>query len=1120
LRLANNLQNKSQSGVATEKDLHGLLCSLTNEGAGVVLIVDGFDECHEYESEHHKRCRLSRQRFLQQLFSAFVGTSSRLIMVSRDEDDLRSAFCTPGQDTLLEHVVDHGITTTDVHVDIQRFCYAQVDSNPRLSQQPDDLRNDVLDHLINGSDGMFLFASLQCALLAQAKNAAQLRRRMEDIPRDLDSFYEQYWQRIMDSDDLEQKRVLRILRWVTFAAEPLTVPALFEAIALQAQNGKLDISQEWLPMQNISERVARTDLLDACRPFLVLRRSNTTESFATTTVQLCHFSMKAFLAERLRIPEQKKLSATKDPILAELCVGYLAAGIPWKPLISTDPCLQSHPLLSYALFNLTQHFERDDSTFTSAHKLLLEFYDPANQNWIKWRDENERQTSKLHRHMSLNGRPGGRCYYAAAQGLDFVLDQLLADDADAINIVGGAYGTPLQVACSKGLVSTVTVLLRHSAAVNLTAGIHGTALHAAVAADVLAIVEALLTHEADASAMNASGRTALLEAVWREHWSIVPCLISASQHVDLACPFGNTPLSIAAQKGHQETIESLVKSGACVNPDSRLVNPLHAACRYAKVAAATLLLRLGANADSLDSKNRTPLIVAAESGNYAMTRVLLNAGASPHIVAADGWRALPLAAKNGHSKVVRALIDHRADFAATGPDGRTPFLLAVEHGLLETVQIFIDMKADPVALCSSKSSGVRLSTVYHKAASNDNLELVQAFLDAGLELAYTDSSGDTLLHSAAADGCLRTASGLLGRSADPTMKNQKDRCSLCGAAIGDHTAVVRLLLEHVSRHPDCEDLIGAALVAGAYANSIASVELLGDAAVALGIAHEKIQHAMVEAAGRGEIGIVRLLLARGACVALPDTSGRTSLCMAASRGEPRMVEFLLASGACPNRADRNGMTPLHIAAEAGHSVVVKVLLHGGSQTDRMAKGYLTPLGMAMQRKHVGIIRLLMDQGADAHIICETCDSRLLYYSRFRLVVVREIPLAERVGHTVQWRDQRGRSLIHLAAAQGRACCVEASVKLGISVNMADGQKRTPLHWAAHFGHELVVDQLVNLGADVSLTDQQHRLSADLAAISGYAALAASLNRLYRRKIRRRASVALETDAGEDCWPET
>jgi ankyrin repeat protein len=519
--------------------------------------------------------------------------------------------------------------------------------------------------------------------------------------------------------------------------------------------------------------------------------------------------MKAFLTERFRAPEQKKLPPMKDPVLAKLCVGYLAAGIPWNPSSAADPRLQAHPLLTYALFNLARHFEPNDSSFTSA-QLMLDFYRPTNLFWTRWRDEYESQISKRDRLTAPNIRPGERCSYTASQGLDFVLEQLIADDATVVNMVGGTYGTPLQVACFKGLASTVTILLRHGAAVSLRAGIYTTALHAAVAADVLAIVEALLAHGAKATAVNASGRTALLEAIWYEHWSIVPFLISATEQVDLACTFGNMPLSTAAQKGHLETIESLVKKGAALNPDRGLVNPLLAACRHGKVSAAALLLRSGADGNVLDPRDRTPLIVSAELGNHELTQLLLDAGVDPDCRDSLGWSALHHSAAAGQWRPVKSLLAAGANHSLRDLSGRsrTAMHMAVTRGHFKTVQAMLSFdlniedtslifelvrtsKVKNFATFSQELLDTELSKDRRRTLSDmllscvvrlEDVAAVKLLFEGGASIGQANATRQTPLFLATANRNDTTVEILLGAGADPHIIDWTGEMALANAA--------------------------------------------------------------------------------------------------------------------------------------------------------------------------------------------------------------------------------------------------------------------------------------------------------------------------------------------------
>jgi ankyrin len=492
-----------------------------------------------------------------------------------------------------------------------------------------------------------------------------------------------------------------------------------------------------------------------------------------------------------------------------------------------------------------------------------------------------------------------------------------------------------------------------------------------------------------------------------------------------------------------------------------------------------------------------------------MIRVLLDAGADPHVATPDGWKALPIASKNGHAKVVRALIDCGAGTATYAPDGRTSFLLAVESGHLETVQIFIDRKANPFALCSSTTFRVGLTTVYHKAAADNNLELVNVFLDAGVPLDHTAFDGNTLLHHAATYGSLRTIRGLLERGADPALRNHKNRRPLCCAALYNETDVVKILLKHVSRRSDSSDLIHSALVTAIGNCSAGIVRLLYDAALASYTTSERNRDPMLIAAERGRTDNVRALLARGAYVDVPGVRGRTPLYMAASCRHLRMVQFLLSQGANPELADSEGMTALHGAARAGCPLVIKALLDGGAQVNHMAMGYLTPLAVAAKREDV--LKQLLSHGADAHIICYSCDSTLstILHSKKRMTF--GIPLAHRRSYTVRWRDQLGRSFIHMAAARGFSCCISASIGARVSVNMPDEQQWTPLHWAAYFGHEELSKWLVRIGANPLAIDQQRRTPAHVAAIAGHVTVAQSLDVIPR--------VENPDYAQDDRWPE-
>lgn len=70
-------------------------------------------------------------------------------------------------------------------------------------------------------------------------------------------------------------------------------------------------------------------------------------------------------------------------------------------------------------------------------------------------------------------------------------------------------------------------------------------------------------------------------------------------------------------------------------------------------------------------------------------------------------------------------------------------------------------------------------------------------------------------------------------------------------------------------------------------------------------------------------------------------------------------------------------------------------------------------------------------------------------------------------------DDKGSSLLHLAAREGRVDLVEKVLNLGVNVNMTDLRKKSALTISAEHGRQGVVDLLLNRGADVNAEDSMH-----------------------------------------------
>ena len=92
LWLAEAARRHSDSQIAAELEFVKLFSDIARTDTGLTIIVDGFDECHEFESDVQRRCGFGRDALLQRLRLSVTGTSSHLLVISREEVDIRSAL--------------------------------------------------------------------------------------------------------------------------------------------------------------------------------------------------------------------------------------------------------------------------------------------------------------------------------------------------------------------------------------------------------------------------------------------------------------------------------------------------------------------------------------------------------------------------------------------------------------------------------------------------------------------------------------------------------------------------------------------------------------------------------------------------------------------------------------------------------------------------------------------------------------------------------------------------------------------------------------------------------------------------------------------------------------------
>ncbi|KAL8826454.1 MAG: hypothetical protein Q9191_003788 [Dirinaria sp. TL-2023a] len=699
--LAKTAYSKRQSPKATEQDLWHLFTEINTQVRNSVFVVDGYDECTTEASNLKTHASsTSRVAFLKKLISSTKASGSQLLLVSREDHDIREQLAGVGITSKTHEIFRLRVTQHDTRDDVASFSKSLMEQ--RLPNKTDELKRDLAMTAAEKCDGMFLWVRLLHERLSPGKNARQLLKMVVDTPAGLNQAYERELQAINYLSQDERDRATKILWWTLYAIRPLCVQELTEALLIE-----LDDEQVWYPFEELPDAYDDFYIADQlrrlCGSLIDVRPREGSSGVAQYTVQFVHFSVKEYLSEALQqfLPYKVPMSdaASIHDVLAQYCLQYLCYNDFIQESVSTkeefDQKVQKYNFLRYSSRVWIAHASRANPPSSDLVELSNKLHDRPGYRWRSYSEVllNARRLKDFSKCLvEYRGSWPEPLYLASVTGITETVRYVIGKTANLDDQAGAERRTALFEAIYRRHFSTAMLLLDQGADVNISTADGYTCLHKAASTGQLDIMRALIGKGASIDAQDMDGYTSLIDVIQKaspgtgvlqNQVDVVRILIDRGAKVDVQDKSGETALFKASRLDHTEIVTILVDNGADPNIATRAgQNSLLIAAVSGHPNVVEILLRKGAKVNAQDRSGCTALYKAAVTSHIGIIRILIDHDANPNIAAKSGLGDTPLhvCCENGNEELAGLFLDHRCNLNATDYVGSTPLIRMIRRG--------------------------------------------------------------------------------------------------------------------------------------------------------------------------------------------------------------------------------------------------------------------------------------------------------------------------------------------------------------------------------------------------------------------------------------------------------
>lgn len=1032
------------AGVATEGNLWDLFPTIVHRLRCCYLVVDGIDELADYHSGARHRRTGVVELFLKRLFDSMNGSTTKVVVVSRDEPTIRA-----GLEENCEDLQEYAISPDDTAEDIGVFARATISS---IGIQDSAIEGQFINQLSDSCQGMFLWVRLEGERLEKGMDSRELRGILSSMPRGLGHSYERNLRRILGLDQQMQNQARNILRWILFATRPLSVVELFHLLA--ASENSTSMANE-IPVP-ITDYHIRRKILKLCGSIVEVQGG---VEPADRTIHFLHFSAKEFLLSRQNQIDHPDLAEFFYPT-PELDHGILASSCLSLLLTDSEPEPVSKAI-DYPRGQWMDHLQLSSESYASSClKLQERLFQPGLpfDRWIK---------SRI---MDYYLTPVGVACWFGLSDLFMVLSTKRSSDLENL---GCPYGNALHLATLTGNIAFVQHLLSTSdLSVNSTNSHGWTSLHIASSNGYLAIIEYLLTRpKIDVNATGDRGETPLLGAVSMGQVRVVELLLARSEiDINRENCYGLTPLSVAIERDPHMREWFMLRSQSYANPTgSDSLYAFYHTNNCLKVPVAKGVIPIRGLPIATHCRDET----FERALNEIVERLLIRTDICLNHRGRAGRTPLFIAAGRGNEPIVRHILsraDHTRDSAAK--ELGTPRVKAALQGVFSSLKRHF-RRSTRDAMPNQSISGSTASGVYERttaainiadhygrtplyaAASAGHMAVVEHLLTyADIDVNAASDSSLSPLHSAVVCGYTAVVEQLLARQDTDVNLPSKDRCTpLLAAARGGHVAVLERLISLPQIDVNAADEKGwSPLLAAASSGYTTIVErLIALPNIDVNAADNEGWSPLHAAVQGGHAAVVQQLLSRQDVDINACRNGSPPIYTALYRNRKAVAVILLRSPKIIVRhINSYGQSLLHTAALHGCEEAVSILVvRDDIDVNCQSNGGRTPLFSAARGDEGAVVDVLLASKA-VDINCpddEGCTPICIAARRGNDSIVESLLSQE--GIDVLKADNTGITLLHIAAFRGSRDLAERLIyTYNVDINAVTVEGRTPLFYAA------------------------------------------------------------------------